>query len=132
MESKFILPTDQHELDLCKSLPTDHLFSFDPMKYTRETSQEHKLEPPGLKCVMPGIAQKNLSGIFEVFQSPNPVKRRRSQYVLAPGDTGVFWKTRRPSCGDRECLEGGEDCQRRINTTTWLRRVNDDAGTGHS
>ena len=69
MESKFILPTDQHELDLCKSLPTDHLFSFGPMKYTRETSQEHKLEPPGLKCVMPGIAQKNLSGIFEVLKA---------------------------------------------------------------
>ena len=69
MESKFVLPTDQHELNLCKSLPTDHLFLFGPMKYTRETSQEHKLEPLGLKCVMPGIAQKNLSGIFEVLKA---------------------------------------------------------------
>ena len=64
-----ILPKGQHELDLVKSLLTDHLFSFGPIKYTRETSQKHILEPLGLKCVMRGIAQKHLSGIFKVLKS---------------------------------------------------------------
>ena len=64
-----ILPTDQHELDLVKSLLTDHLFSFGPIRYTRETSQEHKLEPLCLKCVTSGIAQTHLSGIFNVLKS---------------------------------------------------------------
>ena len=64
-----ILPTDQHELDLVELLLTDHLFSFGPIRYTGETSQEHELEPLGLKCVMPGIAQTHLSGIFKVLKS---------------------------------------------------------------
>ena len=64
-----ILPLNQHEFDLVTSLLTDHLFSFGPIRYTRETSQEHKLEPLGLKCVMQGSAQTHLSGIFKVLKS---------------------------------------------------------------
>ena len=62
-----------------------------PVGFMRETSQEHKLEPLGQIIVIPGIAQDCPSGTR--LENPHPAKRRRSQYVMDPGDTGVLWKT---------------------------------------
>ena len=92
-----------------------HLSVIDCM---REISQEHNLEPLGQKRVVPGIAQNHAQRHLQRPECLHPAKRRRSQYIVASGDAGVFWKTRWPSCAVRGCEEGGEDSQRRVNTTS--------------